>query len=204
MERLSLQTGRPAKEWTLGASAFHRLLEWLDEGAGSSGQSYLELRRRLVAYFDRKDCPAPDDLADETLNRVARRLDELGTIDIEAPAKYCYIIARHVFLENLRERQNYRLLDDAAPQTVTSPPDPDDEKVVREKMLDCLEGCTKTIDAAKRDLILRYYIGKQQVKIKNRQALARELGISVNALSIRACRIREKLGACVKQCVSTG
>jgi DNA-directed RNA polymerase specialized sigma24 family protein len=96
------------------------------------------------------------------------------------------------------------LLDDVSLQPVTRPADLDDENLVREKMLDCLDRCTKTIGAAKRDLILRYYIGQQRAKIQNRQALAQELGISVNALSIRACRIREELGACVRQCVHNG
>jgi len=29
------------------------LLEWLDDGIDSQGEKYLEMRRRLVAYFDR-------------------------------------------------------------------------------------------------------------------------------------------------------
>ena len=55
------------------------------------------MRHRLVLYFDRKNCAAPDELADETMNRVARRLEEEGTIQTEAPAKYCYSTARFVF-----------------------------------------------------------------------------------------------------------
>src|SRR5271156_5139725 len=84
--------------------AFRQFLHWLDEGADSRGEKYLEMRRRLVAYFDRKNCVAPDDLADETLNRVARRLEEeAGAITGTAPAQYCYITAKFVFLEYLRE-----------------------------------------------------------------------------------------------------
>jgi hypothetical protein len=60
------------------------------------------MRRRLVAYFDRKNCLGPDELADETLNRVARRLEELGAITGTAPAQYCYVTAKFVFLEYLR------------------------------------------------------------------------------------------------------
>ena len=71
-----MQETKLKKDWSLTPGAFHRLLTWLDEGADSEGQKYLEMRRRLVAYFDRKNCPAPDELADETLNRVARRLEE--------------------------------------------------------------------------------------------------------------------------------
>jgi len=60
----------PKKDWVLTPDAFDQLLQWLDQGTSSSGESYLEMRRRLVAYFNRKHCPAPDELADETLNRV--------------------------------------------------------------------------------------------------------------------------------------
>jgi hypothetical protein len=38
------------------------------------------MRRRLVLYFQRKRCLTPDDLADETLNRVTRRLATSNTI----------------------------------------------------------------------------------------------------------------------------
>ncbi len=90
------------RDWVLTQSAFHRLLDWLDEGADSSGQRYLEMRQRLGLYFDRKNCPAPEELADETLTRVSRRLEEEGAITGDAPARYCYIVARFVFLEYWR------------------------------------------------------------------------------------------------------
>ncbi len=54
MSELSLPGG-PKKDWTLNPSAFARLLTWLDEGVNSEGLRYLEMRRRLVAYFDRKN-----------------------------------------------------------------------------------------------------------------------------------------------------
>src|SRR2546426_1678319 len=88
---------------TLTPGAFHKLLNWLDEGANSEGQKYLQMRQRLVAYFDRKNCLTPDELADQTLNRVARRLEEESVIESDTPAKYCYIVARFVFMEHLRE-----------------------------------------------------------------------------------------------------
>ena len=49
------------KNWALTPPAFHRLLDWLDQGAESGGQKYLEMRRRLASYFDRKNCPTPDE-----------------------------------------------------------------------------------------------------------------------------------------------
>jgi len=61
------------KEWLLTGPAFERLLSWLDQGTNSSGQSYLDLRQRLVAYFDRKNCRTPDELA-ALRKEIARKL----------------------------------------------------------------------------------------------------------------------------------
>ena len=83
----------------LDETAFHRLLQWLDQGSDSQGERYVEIRDRLMIYFGRRNCPAPEDLADETLNRVARRLEEQVSIDDIVPAHYCYIVARFVLLE---------------------------------------------------------------------------------------------------------
>jgi DNA-directed RNA polymerase specialized sigma24 family protein len=197
--------GQQKKDWSLTPNAFHRLLEWLDEGEDSGGQKYLEMRRRLVAYFDRKNCLTPDDLADETLNRVSRRLVEEGAIESESPAKYCYIVARFVFMEYLRGAQKESVpLDDVLHRSNEkdfAAPAPSEERAVKEAMLDCLEHCTAKLEPTSRDIIIRYYFGEERVKIENRRALAASLNITMNALSIRACRIRDKLEACVGKCV---
>ena len=193
------------KAWVLSSKAFETLLNWLDEGTDSSGQSYLEMRRRLVAYFDRKNCSTPEELADETLNRLARRLEEEGRIVCDAPAQYCYIVARFVLLEHLRARKDEVPLHDLLRQTgaeEVSAVGAENETAIRERLMNCLETCTQKLELANRDLIIRYYYGEQRVKIENRRALAQQLGITVNALSIRACRIRDKLEACVRQCVA--
>ena len=179
------------------------LLVWLDEGSDSGGQTYLGMRGRLVAYFDRKNCLAPDELADETLNRVARRLAEEGKIETETPAKYCYITAKFVFLESLRAAKRAGVpLEDVLPVVESGEFSEKDreEKEFREKQLDCLEECTGKLAPPAREMIVRYYYGKERAKIENRRALAESLGISMNALTIRACRIRDKLETCVSRC----
>jgi DNA-directed RNA polymerase specialized sigma24 family protein len=203
----SVQKTEQKKDWILTPGAFRLLLEWLDEGADSGGERYLEMRRRLVAYFDRKNCLRPDELADETLNRVARRLEEqAGEIESETPAKYCYIVARFVFMEYLRAAQKEGVPLDDVLQTRNeknfAAPEQNAERQNREKMLECLEQCTAKLEPAHRDIITRYYFGEERVKIENRRALAESLGITVNALSIRACRIRDKLESCVGKCAS--
>jgi hypothetical protein len=74
------------RDWAPTALAFRRFLDWLDEGHDSKGERYLEMRQRLVRYFDHKRCVAADDLADETLNRVVRRIEEEGAITDATPA----------------------------------------------------------------------------------------------------------------------
>lgn len=188
--------------WTLSEASFAKFLTWLDDGVDSEGRAYLEIRRRLVAYFDRKNCLEPDELADETLNRVARRLEEEGSIESEAPAKYCYIVARYVFLEYLRSARSKDVgLEENIPHLADERAD-SEERTEKERNLACLERCCNSLDAASRDLITRYYYGKERVKIENRRSLAESLGISMNALSIRACRIRDKLEDCVRNCVA--
>ena len=192
------------KNWAITSSAFQRLLDWLDAGAISDGRNYLEMRERLVVYFDRKNCLAPDEMADETLNRVARRLDEEGKIESETPAKYCYITARFVFMESLRAKnKNDVPLDDVLrqlPDSLAASESEKEEKETKEKMLACLERCTGKLEAANRDIIFSYYFGEERAKIENRRALAEKLGITTNALTIRACRIRDKLEICVGEC----
>ena len=203
-QKLSGQKAEPKRDWKLTALAFHRLLSWLEEGPSSEGRKYLEMRRRLVAYFDRKNCSIPEELADETLNRVARRLEEEGGIESDTPAHYCYIVARFVFMEYLRGLQkDTALLDNIRRQPQASVPESfEAQHESKEKVLDCLEHCTGKLERVSRDLIVRYYTGSAGKKIESRRELARSLGITMNALSIRACRIRDKLETCVKECLA--
>jgi DNA-directed RNA polymerase specialized sigma24 family protein len=193
------------RDSTTTAEAFRHFLNWLDDGTDSQGEKYLEMRRRLVAYFDRKNCTAPDELADETLNRVARRLEEEGAITGTAPAQYCYITAKFVFMEYLRSgTRSDTSLGELSPAEVDSvlgaASGPDDEAESKEHLSACLEGCLAKLGLADRDLILEYYRGEQRTKIESRRGLAANLRLSVNALSIRACRIRNKLEICVREC----
>jgi DNA-directed RNA polymerase specialized sigma24 family protein len=163
------------------------------------------MRRRLVAYFDRKNCTSPDDLADETLNRVANKLEELGAITGATPAQYCYITARFVFLESLRNPvRSDASLEEMSPAEAdavlgTSAYRANDAEN-KEHISVCLENCLGKLTAADRELILEYYRGEQRTKIENRRNLAAALKVTINALTIRASRIRSKVELCVREC----
>ena len=187
------------RDWQPDKAAFDRLLAWLDEGTESGGERYLEMRDRLVDYFGRRDCPVPEDLADETLNRVARRLEETGSIDDVVPARYCYILAKFVFLEWLRRPGRIELVAQSA-EAVVAPGVR--ERAADERTFSCLEQCLQSCSAADRALILDYYQTTTGSARENRRQLAQRLGISPNSLAIRACRIRSRLEACVRSCAA--
>jgi DNA-directed RNA polymerase specialized sigma24 family protein len=195
------------KDWTLNPEAFRQFLDWLDEGVDSGGERYLEMRRRLLRYFDRRNCQSPDDLADETLNRVARKLEEQGQIVGPSPAHYCYIVAKFVLLEfGRRSEHKHTSLDhpQSSSQVTASlavPPGPNVDAAAKEKLFNCLERCLDRLLAHDRELILDYYRGERRAKIERRSELASRFGLTMNALSIRACRIRNKLEICVRSCV---
>ena len=196
----------PNQDWEPTEKVFQKFLHWLDEGTDSDGQRYLEVRRRLELYFDRKNCVAPAELADETLNRVARKLEENGEITEVAPLQYCYIIAKFVFLETLRAEKRapfYRPLTCHATRgnlsgqsaTLLEADAGSDQK---ERIADCLQRCLENLSTADRELIVEYYRGQQRSKIERRAALATRLGVTANALSIRACRVRQRLEVCIQ------
>ena len=205
MGDFSAQKVGQKKDRTLTPHSFQGLLSWLDEGTNSDGQQYLEMRRRLVEYFDRKNLSNFEELADETLNRVARRLEDEGAIESDTPAKYCYMVARFILMEHLRETQKERVMVESIsqhqPSHSVAEHHANQETELKEKMLNCLEKCTLQLDPVNHKIITRYYVGKERVKIENRRELAASLGITMNALSIRACRLRDKLEVCVRQCL---
>jgi DNA-directed RNA polymerase specialized sigma24 family protein len=201
------QTSKPnlKQDWVPTEAAFRRLLEWLDEGKESNGERYLEMRQRLVRYFERKNCLPCDELADESLNRVARKLEEQGSITDATPPHYCYIVAKFVFLEHLRQIRNEATTSEpdltfatvAAADAGLAPPGVSEDE---QEMLSCLEQCLQRLAPGDRELIVNYYSAEPKQKIPHRRQLAEKLGLTANALTIRACRIRDKLEACTRKC----
>jgi DNA-directed RNA polymerase specialized sigma24 family protein len=133
---------------------------------------------------------------------VGRTLETAGTIVITPPARYCYVVARFVLLEDLRRSPRYVVLDDRRePSSVREDATHVDEAlVIREERFACLERCLLMLKPDQRDLAIEYYRDSQRERIERRRALAERLGITMNALALRASRIRNTLEACVESC----
>ena len=174
-------------------STFSKLLAWLDGGTDTHGERYVEMRRRLVAYFERRNRRAADELADETLNRIARTLEREGVI-ATPPVRYCYVMARFVLLDDVRRKRRLVLVGGSWVGRLGRRASAADEaRAGREESLLWLERCLQQLKPGQRELIVEYYAGRGREKIERRRALARRLGITMNALAIRASRIRDGL-----------
>ena len=182
----------------LTQTAFDGLLSALDaEDRDAAGEKYILLREHLRLFFNWRGCPAPEDHADETLNRAARRL-EAGEIVNDFRA-YVFGVARFLHHEIIREEEKTRRsLAEMGNQTAV---DSSEEKLRREKRLDCLEKCLSAISDADRDLITAYYQGEQKLKIENRKKLLDSLNLKPSGLRMRALRLREKLEICLQNCL---
>jgi DNA-directed RNA polymerase specialized sigma24 family protein len=181
-------------------NAFGRLLAWLDGGVDSGGETYLEIRRRLVGYFNRRHRPLAEDLADETLNRVGRTLEQQGAISVTPPARYCYVVARFILLEDLRRERRQVPVDDArmaAPHMDLA--DIGEPASAHEERLRRLDICLDKLKPEQREIVVDYYRDVRRDRITRRRRLAERLGITMNALSIRAWRIRTTLENCLRQ-----
>src|SRR5690348_13383082 len=94
------------RKWALTQDAFDKLLITLGPDRESAGEKYLEVRSNLIRFFEWRGCSFPEDHADETINRVAKRVSE-GEV-IQNPAGYFMGAARLLLLEIHKERAKER------------------------------------------------------------------------------------------------
>jgi DNA-directed RNA polymerase specialized sigma24 family protein len=176
---------------------FAALLDRLGPERDRAGERYVELARRLRTVFQYRRCPNVDELVDETLDRAGRRLLELGDrYDGSDPTRYVFGVAWNVARESFRRKSAEPLpegkeIPDAGPET-------DETEELRGV---CLDRCLDELPEDDRRLALAYYQGEKGARIRRRAALARELGVSLNALRLKVHRITRHLRTCVFDCV---
>lgn len=177
------------KNWEFSQETFDALLAWLDSDREQAAVKYEKIRGGLIKLFKARGCLEPEDLTDETINRVARKLKEIEKDFIGDPEPYFYRVAKYLLMEHLR-----RKLPQAMPPSTTDP-----KRI--ELQYNCLERCIERLTKKNRDLLLRYYGAEGHDETELRRALAEELEIAPNALRIRAYRIRQTLKECLEKCI---
>ncbi|MBA2734145.1 MAG: hypothetical protein H0U54_14855 [Acidobacteria bacterium] len=184
---------RKKKDWVLTEQSLRRFLSLLDEDPARAGEQYEILRRKLVRFFEWRGSATPEELTDETLNRLARKIDEGEAI--RNLSDYVGGMARFVWLEALKEQERARgAFEELRAESQYSSP-------VDSSRVECFESCLEGLLSESRTLILDYYRAERSDKIKLRRQLAEKLGVPLNALRIRAHRIRLQLEKCVGDCL---
>lgn len=180
----------PFKKKEFTQEGFDQMLAWLNPGREEAGKKYEDIRKRLIKIFTCRSCLFPEELADETIDRVVTKVSDLAGSYVGDPALYFFGVANNVFHEYIR-----KIHSPVPPLVIHS------TKEVEQKY-SCLEGCMQELTTKTRELILEYYSDEGD-KIAHRKRQASRLGIELNALRIQACRIRAILFQCVQECLKS-
>jgi RNA polymerase sigma factor (sigma-70 family) len=156
-----------------------------------SGMEYERLRSKLILFFSRRELQFPEDLADESLDRLARRVAE-GTEIVSVPA-FALGIARHLAQEQMGRRNLPQTMDDVFWDNVTAPlaTQSSEEEIAR------MERCLKKLPPADTRLLRGYYLLAEGKPMETRGRLAERLGISTNTLRQRVFLARQRLRDCM-------
>lgn len=184
-------TPQSSARWSLTREAFDRLLQELGSEPEAAAREYETLRKRLIAFFDWRGAEAPEALADEALDRVARKLEQHEAI--ENLRAYLFGVARNVWREAEKRRARARIAVDALPRPVwNDTPEADEEGIGH------LGRCLQELPDDARALIVGYYQGAGKAHLAERKLLAQRLGITYATLKTRAHRIRARLEECLR------
>jgi DNA-directed RNA polymerase specialized sigma24 family protein len=178
----------------LGPEALQGLLARLGSDQEVAAGEYQRLHRRLVAFFESHGSLEPGRDADETLDRLGRKLRE-GYAIRDVPA-YVHGLARNVLREawrRARREQGAR----AALRALPPPARPDDGR-----LWGCFDRCLAGLGPERAELLLAYYSAARGSSRAWRAELAASRGLSLNALRIRVFRAREALRESLARCLA--
>jgi hypothetical protein len=184
--KVESETGSPGR-----GAPFRTLLERLaiDDNVATA---YERLRTRLVSFFRLTFPVEAEALADEAIDRLARRLQD-GT-PVEHLAGYALGIARLLVLETgARQRKEDQAARGAMLEAELNEQDSDADAAVP-----ALQACLESAGPESAGFILDYYAAEGGAsRIERRRQLAERAGLTLNALRNRALRMRIALEKCV-------
>lgn len=176
---------------TIAKEPFDELLDWLDSDREVAGRKYETIRAGLVRLFISHGISDGAFYADETIDRVQKRLPDIRPTFVGEPARYFTGVARNVVREAMRNRE---ILPEEMPERSTEPTD-------ENEMLDCLKQCLKELPQDRQELILDYHLHYGRAKVELHREMAAELSITEGALRTRAHHLRVSLEECVLKCL---
>jgi RNA polymerase sigma factor (sigma-70 family) len=190
----------------LTQEAFDRMLARLGPDRERAGVKYELLRANLIGFFKRQGVDTAAELADETINRVARKMVEGEIIPDPALPGYIHAVARNIWREHLRRPDKATSDLETLPHSLHPAIDPAedetqiDDRLAAERRLECLDTCMGRLNLEDRELLASYYLIEDS-QIENRRILAERLGMTLPHLRMRMYRLKERIRKCIHVCV---
>jgi RNA polymerase sigma factor (sigma-70 family) len=193
-----------SRRWRLSQAGLEKLLDWLDADPGRAGEKYVSLRQKLIVFFKHHNIPA-EEWADKTFDRLAELLEKGKILPAEKQEQYCLGVARNLAKEFWHSREN-RLKERESPAIANDGPVAEQlsearQQAWKDQKNDCMKDCLRQLKPDQRRLLLLYYDGDEKTRARNRRKLAKELGISEEALRVRIHRARRIVRECYKDCL---
>jgi hypothetical protein len=193
-----------AAQSAFGGDDLERLLLRLDSDRTVASKKYEEIRRTLIKFFDWNGCSLrPEELTDETLNRLAGKLRSEAIQNMNA---YALSVARFVRLEDFKRHQRVSSIEDM-PGGIEFHVNPGDreeeivESIDKQIRQACLRHCRTKLQPEDSAFVIAFYSADGEKQKVHRERLARTQGMTIAALRTRAHRLREKLEPCVIRCL---
>lgn len=178
----------------LNQDEFDRLLRRLDADRDAAGAKYEHIRSALVKIFKRRGCTMAEELADKTIDRVSEILPKALAEYEGDPANFFYGVAKYIYKEWLKE-----WLRTKGPLQPPPPPQYTPEEL--EQLDQCLQQCLAKLEEQSRGLIIDYYDYGERGKKEHRRELAQRDDTSIEALRMKASRVRKRLRTCIRECM---
>ncbi len=188
-----------SKTSILNQEDFDALLKWLAEDREKAGEKYEQVRAGLMRFFRFKGCENTEELADETINRVASKVKTFDDSKNVQTISYFYGFAANILLEHHRARGKKNVQLDTV--NFVHKTELKFETKMEISEADCLETCLDQLAADEKEIVLEYYSQEKIKKIEARKELARRLNYEMNALHVKVFRLRAVLGKCIKKCL---
>jgi hypothetical protein len=182
-----MDSSRRKKDWAMTQDAFNKLLACFDPDRKIAAKEYERVYRTLLRFFEHRGCAIPDELADKTIDRVGKKVDE-GE-QIQDLNNFFYGVARFILKENFEEYKNKGITSQSVPFSITEHSE-DSEK------MEWLRKCLKKLSSKDRDLIIEYYQGEKKEKKGRRKGLVEQSRTNPNAMRVRIHRIKVRLKEC--------
>lgn len=162
----------------------------------SAGERFEVLRKKLVFYFEYRRCDDPEELAQETLERLRQKKDDV----VNDLTRFCYGVARNVLHEYRRKKQAERKYISEQEYHSHAAASDEEATVGKERRLQCLEKCTAGLSMDERALLTVYFSGRGRSRQERRRRMAEQLSIPLETLRLRVFNLKRRVRKCIEKC----